>query len=67
MKYVVLEIQTNQDGTVGALVSAYDSRNQAESAYHSVLASAALSGLPTHAAALLTSEGNVLSSQWYEH
>jgi hypothetical protein len=66
-KYVVLEIQTMADGKVACLVTAYDDQMQAESAYHSVLAAAALSKLPRHAAVLLTSDGSVQVSQYYEH
>lgn len=66
-KYVVIEIQTNQDGTVGTLVTAYDDSLHAESAYHSVLASAALSSLPRHAATLLTTEGSFIDARCYEH
>ena len=66
-KYVVLEIQTMADGNVGCLVTAYDSQMQAESAYHSILASAALSSLPRHAATLLTSDGSMQMYQHYEH
>ena len=67
MKYVVIELQTNSDGTVGNLVTAHDTRNAAESAYHSVLAAAAISALPKHAAVLLTSDGTLLDSRCYEH
>lgn len=66
-QYIVLEIQTNSDGTVGNLCTAYTDAMQAESAYHSVLASAALSALPRHAAALLTSDGALQAAQCYEH
>lgn len=37
MKYIVVELQTNNDGTVGNLVDAYDNRDQAESKFHLVL------------------------------
>ena len=67
MKYLVIEIQTAQDGTVSNLVSAYDTRNEAESAYHTVLAAAAVSELPCHAAVLMTNEGFVLDSKCYRH
>lgn len=66
-KYIVVEIQTNADGTVGNLVSAYDTRNAAESAFHGILASAAISALPMHAAVLLTSSGSLLDTRCYEH
>ena len=67
MKYLVIEIQTNSDGTVGNIVTAKDSRLEAESTYHGILAAAAISALPQHAAVMLTSEGTYLASQCYEH
>lgn len=66
MKYLVIEIQTNQDGTVGNLVYAYDTLAEAESKYHAVLSYAALSELPVHAAVLLRSDGAALASEFYE-
>ena len=67
IKYIVIEIQTNADGTVGNLVSSHDTANAAESAYHTVLASAAVSALPQHAAVLLGSDGTLFASQCYKH
>ena len=64
-KYIVLEIQTNANGTVGNLVTAYDDRNAAESAYHSVLAAAALSDLPVHACVLMTNSGYIINAERY--
>ena len=65
--YIVMEIQTNSDGTVGTLVSAYADRSQAESKYHTILAAAAISALPCHSAVLLYQNGNVLATACYEH
>lgn len=65
-KYIVFEIQTNADGAVGNLVTAYDERPQAESAFHSVLAAAAISALPCHAAVLMTNEGEILECKAYK-
>ena len=65
MSYIVIEIQTNSDGTVGNLVNAYADRMQAEQQYHTVLASAAVSALPVHAAVLLTNDGRLIASQAY--
>jgi hypothetical protein len=67
MKYITIEIQTNADGSVGNLVYAFDSRNEAESKYHAILASAAISTLPEHSAIIITSEGKALCSQCYKH
>ena len=62
-KYVVVEIQTFDNGTIGSLVTPKDDYYQAESTYHTVLAAAALSELPVHTAVLLDNEGNVIHSQ----
>ena len=67
MKYIVIELQTNKDGSVGNIVSVYDTQEQAESKYHAILASAAVSQVPVHAASLLTSEGYTLDSKCYTH
>lgn len=65
MKYVIVELQTIADGSVQNIVTVKDNRNDAESVYHSVLAAAAISDLPAHAAVLLTSEGQLLRQQCY--
>ena len=65
--YIVLEIQTNVDGTIGALITQHSSLNDAESKYHEVLRYAAISTLPVHAAVLLTNEGLLLKSERYTH
>lgn len=67
MTYIVIELQTNADGTVGNLVYAYTDRNEAEQKYHLVLSAAAVSQLPAHAAVLLTSDGRAIASQCYRH
>lgn len=67
MKYLVIEIQTLSDGSVANLVYEKDTRNEAESTYHSILAAAAISSLPVHSAMLVTNEGFCLMSQCYKH
>jgi len=67
MKYLVIEIQTNADGTVGNLVYSYDDRNEAESKYHAVLAAAAISALPMHTCDLIQADGGLLARQCYVH
>ena len=67
MKYIVIELQTNTDGTVGNLVYAYDSRDDADSKFHAILAAAAVSNVPRHAAVLMNSDGNVYRSECYTH
>lgn len=65
--YIVFEIQTNEGGAIGTLTYTYEDRNQAESKFHDVLASAAVSALPKHACVLMTEEGFGLMHQCYKH
>lgn len=63
--YIINEIQTAVDGTVTVLTTQKTSRNEAESTYHSILAAAALSSLPCHAASIMTEEGFPIMHQAY--
>ena len=63
--YIIIELQTMADGQVASLVHTAEARNAAESVYHQVLAAAALSDLPAHAAVLMSNEGFVLDSKCY--
>lgn len=65
--FIVLELQTNADGTIGTLVNAYEDRNQAENKYHTILAYAATSNLPCHAAVMFTNDGGMIKSERYIH
>lgn len=65
--YIVSEIQTNKDGVVGILNTQHENYNDAESKYHLVLSYAAKSGLPCHAAVIMTNEGMVMANQYYKH
>lgn len=67
MKYLVIELQTNADGSVANIVTAYDNRNEAESAYHLILSAAAVSALPYHAAMIVTNEAHVIAGSRYIH
>ena len=72
-QYYVFEIQQYQNGEFGHIVHfAYDenatkARLKAEAKYHEVLAAAAVSTLPQHAASLLTSDGRLVMNQCYKH
>ena len=65
MKWLVIEIQTMANGTVANLVTAHDTEKLAESKWHTVMAAAAVSGLPVHSATLLDNFGNVVLSGSY--
>ena len=66
-KYLVIELQTNTDGTMGSQVTSFDARDRAENKYHTVLAAASISTKPKHSAVLMTNEGFVLESKCYHH
>lgn len=67
MTYIVIETQTN--GGVTAIVPpvAFTDRDQAESRFHSILASAAISSVEEHACSLLTSDGRLVRNECYRH
>ena len=67
MKYVVIEVKTKADGKVETTVDAFDDRFEAERKYYLVLSSAAVSGVPSHAAVLLTGDGVSMMHQAYHH
>lgn len=67
MKYFIVEIQKQHNGTYAHLVHTADIRNAAESVYHQVLAAAAISNLPEHSAIMFTSEGFPLMHESYKH
>lgn len=72
-QYYIIEIQKNVNGEYAHIVHwAYDenetkARLKAESKYHSVLASAAISELPQHSASLIKSDGMCIMNQCYTH
>ena len=65
--FIVIELQTQADGTVANIVTDHATQAEAESKYHSVLAAAAVSELPCHSAVLVSEEGFPLMHQCYKH
>lgn len=72
-QYYIMEIQQYANGEYGDIRHfAYDedqtkAKLKAESKYHEVLAAAAISNLPSHAAIMFSSEGYPLLHQCYKH
>ena len=66
-KYVVIEMQTNADGTVAVLTDSFPTIEAAYNKYYTVLAYAAVSTLPCHSAALMTNKGMLWESKYFEH
>ena len=66
-KYVVVEMQTNLDGTVSVLTDTFTTVEEAYNKYYTILAYAAISTLPAHSAALLTNKGMLIESKVFEN
>ena len=60
MKYLVIEIQTFDNGNISTPTYAYDDRLAVEAKFHDIAASAARSALPIHAVAVMTSDGRAV-------
>ena len=67
MKYLVIEIQKYENGSMSTPAYAYDDEMSAWSKYHSVLASAAVSALPVHSAVLMNETGFCIDHQSFQH
>ena len=65
--FIVIEFQTDASGHVSTIVTQHPTRAEAESKYYTVLAYAAISSVPLHAAMLCFANGKYLMSQAYEH
>jgi hypothetical protein len=67
MKYIVTEIQKFDTGAISTPSYAYDDRNSAEAKFYSILASAAVSQLPTHACIMYAEDGVPIMNKAYYH
>jgi predicted regulator of Ras-like GTPase activity (Roadblock/LC7/MglB family) len=67
MKYIVIELQKTAEGQVANLVFSFDTLAEAESKYHSILASAAISTIPVHSAIIVSEEGFPVANKCYKH
>lgn len=67
MKYLVVELQTFENGSMSTPAYAYDDRLSAEAKYYSILSVATKSALPIHACVLITNDGRPLMNKAYTH
>lgn len=65
--FIVIELQKLSDEQVANIVSPYVDKNEAESKYHDILRAAAISPVSIHSAMIVTEEGFLLKSEYYEH
>ena len=63
--YIVMEIQ--KGNTASTIVNSYETLNEAENKYHTILAYAAISSVLKHSAVLLTEEGDYIKHECFEH
>ena len=68
MNYVAIELKVKQDGTFEVATFKKDNKDEAEKAFHSILATAATSEYPSHAAIVLNEYGQVAKQpECYKH
>lgn len=65
--YIVIELQKNAEGAVSNIVTAFDTLEEAESKYYSILSAAAISKVPVHSAIIVSEEGFPVKHQCYKH
>ena len=63
--FVIVEIQTFTDNTIGILNYSAQTWKDAQRIYHEKLAYAAQSELPCYAVSLIDNHGNLLESRYY--
>ena len=67
MTYIVQEIQTTNGTTALVTPQIFTDRNQADSAYFTVLAAAAISQVEEHSVLMYMSDGKVVRCDGYNH
>ena len=65
--YIVQEIQTTGGQTALLPAVTFTDRNEAESAFHLKLGSAAVSSVDVHTVLMYDEHGNVIRREYYEH
>lgn len=67
MKYIVIEVQKYDNGAIGIVPPVtYDTRESADSKFYTILAAAALSGLPKHGAMIFSENCKLIMSKLYD-
>lgn len=64
--YIIIELQTN-NGQTANIVTTKETRDEAMSAYHTILASAAVSKVEYHTAVVMDEAGQYLARECYTH
>lgn len=68
MVYIIIELQKSNSGSVAIVPPAsYTNQAQAEQAYHTALANAAVSNVDVHSVVMLSDTGDRLKGETYYH
>ena len=65
--YIIQEIQTTNNSSALLPAITKSDLNEAESAFHSICAAAAISNVTVHTAIVYDEHGSVIMSKFYEH
>lgn len=65
--FIIQEIQTNNGSTALTPAITRSDRNEADSVYYGIRASAAISQVEIHAVVMYDEHGNAIQSCYYEH
>lgn len=65
--YIVIELQTDSEGHVANIVTAYDDYPQAQQKFYTICAAAAVSSVSVHSAVILDNTGRRLASESFNH
>lgn len=66
MKFIVIEIQKQANGTVGNIVTAFDDKSAALSAFFTTCAAAAISDLPVHSVVCMTEDARIIEREVFK-
>ena len=66
-KFIVVEMQTQADGTITTLTNDFANLDAAYNKYYTVLAYAAISTVARHSAVLMSNGGIVWESKYFDH
>lgn len=65
--FLVMELQVNNDGTVGNIVTSHSTFPEAQNKFYTVCAFAAISEVPMHSVIILDRTGVLIDRQSFEH
>lgn len=64
--FIIIELQTT-DGVTSNIVTTKESKDEAMSTYHSILAAAAISNVRYHTAVVMDEKGKFIAKECYQH